>query len=162
MQDKTRIRNDDNSISIIVKCTKSATNKHLQHSFQEMFQFDPMERINAQDIEHHPWFTYMHDHINKGSTTLHRCVYDGELQYLYFENHTKKMKEKEMKERDMKQTVANEKSMHKSNKSIKNNMKIGYDDTQPTNASSCEFSSYSEVMNQLKNQVGNQGSNDRK
>ena len=135
-------------------------NKQLQDLFEQMFEFCPMKRIKAKDIEHHAWFKDMH--ANTSFLTQHK--YKGELQHLYFECSTKKVQENDCKQNM--DSIGSLYSQERTNKNNSNNndsnniVKIGYDSTQPSNESSIEISSYSEMMKQLKNEESNQLNHD--
>ena len=129
-------------------------NKLIQDLLQQMFEFYPMKRIKAKDIEHHPWLTDMHRY----RTWWIERTYHSELQDLYFACHTQQMAEKDMKQNM--DSISSLYSTKKREKSAKAQVIIGYDDTQPSNESSLEISSYGAMMKQLKNQDRNQASND--
>ena len=145
---------------------KFGNNKYIQDLFEKMFEFDPIKRIKAKDIENHKWLVDMHSH--KDISLQH--VYESELQHLSHMTTIAKQAENNI----MKQTFDNIESLYNSNsnnmnnnynsnnsnKSVHNVMNIGYSDTQPSNEfeSSVVFSTYDEVMNKLKNQTNNQGS----
>ena len=126
----------------------------IQDLFEQMFEFSPMKRITANDIEHHSWFTNMNAH----KKLQKQFRYTSELQHLYFENDSTKMQESDMKEKDsMESFYSKERTTHNSNNNILN---IGYDSTQPSNESSLEISGYSTMMRQLKNHDNNIEEND--
>ena len=113
-------------------------NKLIQDLFEKMFEFDPMKRMTAKDIEHHPWFTDMDGHEN----LLRQDRYKDELQRLHFVQMAM-----QMQKRENKQTMDNEKTT--------NNFKRNDSTMQSSNESSLEISADSEMMKQLENHFEN-------
>ena len=146
---------NSNNIEFLEKgYNKFDNNEKIQDLFQQMFEFYPMKRIKAKDIEHHSWFTHMNTHEN----LLEQFRYKSELQNLYFARHVTKVEENEMKENmdSIGSLYSKERRRNVSNNNI---MKIGYSDTQPSNESSFEMSSYSAMMKQLKDEKYNSNEN---
>ena len=120
-------------------------NNLIQDLLQQMFEFDPIKRIKAKDIEHHAWFADMNAH--KNLLEAHR--YTSQLQHLCFLNDSTKTKEKNIQQSI--DSIGSFYSKESRNKSNNNILKIGYDSTQPSNESSVEMSTLSEMMKQLEN-----------
>ena len=117
-------------------------NKMIQHLFEKMFEYDPGQRIKAQEIENHAWVTHMNGHERLRSS----AVYEDELQSLYHENRAR---HKEMKQNI--DSISSLYSKYPKHESSNNTLNVGFSDTQPEYESSIEFSTYSEVMNQFNN-----------
>ena len=141
-----------------IKFVENANNKFnnaklIQKLFQQMFEFDPLKRIKAKDIGHHPWLTHMHAHKN---LLGREYTHEGELQRLYFEKHVTNIQENDRKESIHSiGSLYSKETRNKSNDNSNNTLKIGYDSTQPLNESSVKISTYSEMMKQLNNQNSN-------
>ena len=125
-------------------------NKLIQDLFEKMFEFYPMKRIKAKDIEYHAWIVDMHSN----ERLLPQATYEGELQHLHRQTH-----DKIVKKIDSTGSLYSN-STKKTHNSGNNRLKVLHSDTQPSNESSVEFSTLSEAMRQLKNTNNNENKND--
>ena len=123
-------------------------NKLIQDLFEKMFEYYPLKRIKAREIENHPWFTDMHG--NSINEKLHSPdVYESELHSFYVENRAQvqvnKMKEKVNNIESLYSIQSNNRSDHD------HVFNVGFSDTQPPNESSVVMPTLSEMVNQFKN-----------
>ena len=107
----------------------------IKNLFEEMFTFDPIKRIKAQEIEHHAWFIDMDCNAKMPSQISHQ----SELRNFYHEINHKKIAEKS-KDLESIGTLYSTQNTNKNKSSSSKRVIVGYSDTQPENESSLEIS----------------------